>query len=359
MRRECRARRAALENREPARGEEPLHAQRRHGDRAERRGVAGPVERREQRHAGAAVGAGVEQTVRRVRPRTGTRNARRRGEGRAARQREPRPAQLARSAAANSECVKPRCWPTRTSQVRVATVAGPPPSAKASRRARAEQRPARARARLPHGRTRTAWLQPRYPRGMTNTTTPDPALPSFTEWDALADFERRDLTFLGQTQLVYVAGTGPAVIVMTEMPGIYPPGRALRALGARRRLHGLDAAPLRRRRPAARRSRYGLLEHDPRLHQPRVPRLRRQRVEPGHRLAARARGARAPALRRQGRRRDRHVLHRQLRALDDARARRARAGALRSRRCRSGRRAACTSRPTSSRGEGAHASART
>jgi len=40
--------------------------------------------------------------------------------------------------------------------------------------------------------------------------------------DDLADFERRDLTFLGNTRLVYVAGSGPAVIVMSEMPGIYP-----------------------------------------------------------------------------------------------------------------------------------------
>jgi dienelactone hydrolase len=39
--------------------------------------------------------------------------------------------------------------------------------------------------------------------------------------DALADFERRDLTLLGTTKRVYVAGTGPAVIVMSEMPGIY------------------------------------------------------------------------------------------------------------------------------------------
>src|SRR5688572_13791513 len=45
------------------------------------------------------------------------------------------------------------------------------------------------------------------------------------EWnrhDALADFERRELTFGGATRLVYVAGSGPAVIVMSEMPGIYP-----------------------------------------------------------------------------------------------------------------------------------------
>jgi dienelactone hydrolase len=40
--------------------------------------------------------------------------------------------------------------------------------------------------------------------------------------DALADFERRQITLLGKDKLVFVAGTGPAVIVMTEMPGISP-----------------------------------------------------------------------------------------------------------------------------------------
>jgi len=40
--------------------------------------------------------------------------------------------------------------------------------------------------------------------------------------DALADFERRQVTLQGKTKLVFVAGTGPAVIVMTEMPGISP-----------------------------------------------------------------------------------------------------------------------------------------
>jgi dienelactone hydrolase len=39
--------------------------------------------------------------------------------------------------------------------------------------------------------------------------------------EPLDDFERCDMTFLGTTRRVYVAGTGPAVIVMTEMPGIY------------------------------------------------------------------------------------------------------------------------------------------
>jgi len=40
--------------------------------------------------------------------------------------------------------------------------------------------------------------------------------------DPLDDFERRDVTLLGNSKLVFVAGSGPAVIVMTEMPGISP-----------------------------------------------------------------------------------------------------------------------------------------
>jgi len=40
--------------------------------------------------------------------------------------------------------------------------------------------------------------------------------------DELADFEARELDFLGRTRRVFVAGTGPAVIVMAEMPGIHP-----------------------------------------------------------------------------------------------------------------------------------------
>lgn len=38
--------------------------------------------------------------------------------------------------------------------------------------------------------------------------------------DPLDDFTRRQITINGQTKAVYVAGTGPAVVVMTEMPGI-------------------------------------------------------------------------------------------------------------------------------------------
>jgi len=43
-----------------------------------------------------------------------------------------------------------------------------------------------------------------------------------TRHDPLEDFDRRDLTFLGRTKRVFVAGRGPAVIVMAEMPGIHP-----------------------------------------------------------------------------------------------------------------------------------------
>lgn len=40
--------------------------------------------------------------------------------------------------------------------------------------------------------------------------------------DDLADFERRQVTLQGKSKLVFVGGSGPAVIVMTEMPGIHP-----------------------------------------------------------------------------------------------------------------------------------------
>ena len=43
-----------------------------------------------------------------------------------------------------------------------------------------------------------------------------------TKTDSLADFERRQITLQDKTKLVFVAGNGPAVIVMTEMPGISP-----------------------------------------------------------------------------------------------------------------------------------------
>lgn len=47
---------------------------------------------------------------------------------------------------------------------------------------------------------------------MTDLNKPDP----------LDDFARRAISLLGQERLVYVAGSGPGVVVMTEMPGISP-----------------------------------------------------------------------------------------------------------------------------------------
>jgi dienelactone hydrolase len=44
--------------------------------------------------------------------------------------------------------------------------------------------------------------------------------PKVTDRDDLADFEKRNITLLGVEKRVYVSGTGPAVIVMAEMPGI-------------------------------------------------------------------------------------------------------------------------------------------
>ena len=45
---------------------------------------------------------------------------------------------------------------------------------------------------------------------------------SMTTDDALEDFTRRQITLLDAEKTVYLAGSGPAVIVMTEMPGISP-----------------------------------------------------------------------------------------------------------------------------------------
>jgi dienelactone hydrolase len=42
------------------------------------------------------------------------------------------------------------------------------------------------------------------------------------EDDPLEDFDLREVSFDGVAKAVHVAGTGPAVIVMTEMPGISP-----------------------------------------------------------------------------------------------------------------------------------------
>src|SRR6202023_2420157 len=45
---------------------------------------------------------------------------------------------------------------------------------------------------------------------------------SMKQDDPLEDFKRRQIELDGVTKAVHVAGAGPAVIVMTEMPGISP-----------------------------------------------------------------------------------------------------------------------------------------
>jgi len=45
---------------------------------------------------------------------------------------------------------------------------------------------------------------------------------NLAENDLLEDFNARQITLDGVTKVVHVAGSGPAVIVMTEMPGISP-----------------------------------------------------------------------------------------------------------------------------------------
>ena len=45
---------------------------------------------------------------------------------------------------------------------------------------------------------------------------------SMREDDPLDDFAHRDIALDGVAKRVYVLGSGPAVIVMSEMPGISP-----------------------------------------------------------------------------------------------------------------------------------------
>jgi len=49
-----------------------------------------------------------------------------------------------------------------------------------------------------------------------------PSLRDDAPADALEDFDPRDITLEGATRHVHVSGSGPAVIVMAEMPGISP-----------------------------------------------------------------------------------------------------------------------------------------
>lgn len=57
---------------------------------------------------------------------------------------------------------------------------------------------------------------------MPNITNITIANRNMNQDDPLTDFDQRRITLDGITKVVHVAGKGPAVIVMTEMPGISP-----------------------------------------------------------------------------------------------------------------------------------------
>jgi len=56
----------------------------------------------------------------------------------------------------------------------------------------------------------------------SSTSSAVTAKQNMNEDDPLTDFSPREITLDGVTKVVHVAGSGPAVIVMTEMPGISP-----------------------------------------------------------------------------------------------------------------------------------------
>lgn len=66
------------------------------------------------------------------------------------------------------------------------------------------------------------------------------------ERDAMDDFEALKLEFLGKSKTVYTSGSGPAVIVMAEMPGIYAHflrWLALVSVASSTLLHATNRAP--------------------------------------------------------------------------------------------------------------------
>jgi hypothetical protein len=91
-------------------------------------------------------------------------------------------------------------------------------------------------------------------RAMADTGADSAPARSMKADDPLEDFALRDITLNEVAKRVYVAGQGPAVIVMTEMPGISPHvarfARWVRDAGFTvymPSLFGRDGAPARRK----------------------------------------------------------------------------------------------------------------
>jgi len=100
-----------------------------------------------------------------------------------------------------------------------------------------------------------------------------------SEDDPLEDFDPREITLDGVTKVVHVAGGGPAVIVMSEMPGHQPACGSLHSLGCRRGIHGVHALAVRPRWAVAG-AEEGVVVFRRACMSARVPRVRRQRVQP-------------------------------------------------------------------------------
>lgn len=54
------------------------------------------------------------------------------------------------------------------------------------------------------------------------TRTPSSPVGKISPAEALADFEKSDFTHFGETRTIYRRGSGPAVIIIAEIPGITP-----------------------------------------------------------------------------------------------------------------------------------------
>ena len=121
-------------------------------------------------------------------------------------------------------------------------------------------------------------------------------------------FEQHTLNLQGVARDVYRAGRGPAVIVMSEIPGITPAvaGFAQRLVDAGYTVFMplLFGEPM--RRPGA----WLCAARDPEsVHQPGIQCPGRQPIEPDRRLAARARSPGTCRVRRPRRGRHRHVFY--------------------------------------------------
>ena len=146
------------------------------------------------------------------------------------------------------------------------------------------------------------------------------------EDDPLEDFDPATITLEGVAKVVHVAGAGPAVIVMTEMPGISPHVARFAAGCA---TQGSPCTCPRCSAATARsRARGGRAVFQRACVSAEFRAFAANKSSPVTQWLRGAGEAGARRVRRPGRRRHRDVLHGQLRADDDARAVDAGAGAV-------------------------------